>query len=100
MPISICLYSTNYTCVWVYYLTGCSHRCIVKLCECESEQETLVRYNLWPATPTITNTAIAFGILENLALLQMESHMPVQSFCQAMEGKVNLIPNKPQYVST
>ncbi|XP_050409529.1 uncharacterized protein LOC126824362 [Patella vulgata] len=52
----------------------------VQFCSCEMEAVTLIRYNLWPATPTSPKLAFDFKLMELCTVLQLECQMPTKSF--------------------
>ena len=67
-----------------FYLPGFQHLCKVMLCRCEDPANTLLRYNLWPATPTSPKVAFDVRFMEMLSVLQLECHLPAKTFCEAL----------------
>ncbi len=47
-------------------------RVAVMVCHCESTMETLIRHNLWPATPADPQLAISIKFLEAIRCLRIE----------------------------
>ena len=78
-------------------LPGTQHVCKVMLCRCEDPAVTLLRYNLWPATPTSQKVAFDVRFMEMLSVLQLECHLPAKTFCEALgylrSSYVNLASN-------
>ncbi|XP_076079987.1 uncharacterized protein LOC143050754 [Mytilus galloprovincialis] len=75
---------TFFSNIYAVDMKGTQHICKIQLCRCETAAATLVRYNLWPATPS--NPKIAFDIrfMELLSVLHLECHLPTKSFCDAL----------------
>ncbi|CAC5368601.1 unnamed protein product [Mytilus coruscus] len=84
MPMINELHRKDHACETAYNSTsyavdvkGTQHTCRVTLCRCEDPATTLLRYNLWPATPT--SPKIAFDLRgldthEVLGLLRQEEN--------------------------
>lgn len=67
--------------------TGFQHEVFAAFCKCESEAVTLVRYNMWPATPQNPTLAIHHQLLEWLEALLLEGCISVDAFCRAIDIK-------------
>ena len=68
---------------------GFQHLVNTSFCSCEPEAVTLVRYGLWPATPT--NPCLAFhqGLLIWMQALLLEGWISCDAFCRAVEYRIN-----------
>lgn len=66
----------------------CSFR--VSLCSCEPETCTLLRYELWPATPERPQMAFSIALLELFHYLSLECQVSVERFCNMLRWKNNL----------
>ena len=67
--------------------TGFQHEVLAAFCKCEPEAVTLVRYNMWPATPKNPTLAIHQQLLEWLEALLLEGCIGVDTFCRAIDVK-------------
>ena len=65
-------YSRNEGLLCVCVCTGFQHEVLAAFCKCEPEAVTLVRYNMWPATPKNPTLAIHQQLLEWLEALLLE----------------------------
>ena len=54
-------------------------------CSCEKEAITITRYGFWPATPEQPKVAFEIDFMELATVLQLESHLPIRSFCDALQ---------------
>lgn len=64
---------------------GFQHRVCVGFCACEPEAVTLVRHNMWPATPKNPSLAFHQDLLLWLESLILEGCIGVDAFCQALD---------------
>ncbi|XP_047671797.1 uncharacterized protein LOC113660582 isoform X4 [Tachysurus fulvidraco] len=62
----------------------------VKMCACEPETCTLLRYGLWPATADKPQTAFSISLLELFVCLSLECQVSVEGFCNTLRWKNNL----------
>ncbi|XP_057297873.1 uncharacterized protein LOC130628863 [Hydractinia symbiolongicarpus] len=69
---------------------GCLHQCEVWFCTCESEFSKLLKYDLWPSTPTKPSTAISIKLLDQFVALQMEGKISFTSFIDGMSWKTGM----------
>ena len=67
------------------FLKGNQHNLSVVFCHCEPEAVTLIRYNLWPATPSSPIQAFHFDLLDWLEALLLECQVAVKDFVHALE---------------
>lgn len=56
----------------------------MQFCRCEKEAVTIVRYGFWPATPDLPKVAFEIDFMELSTVLQLESQLPIRSFCDAL----------------
>lgn len=54
---------------------------------CESEFMKLIKFDLWPSTPTKPSTAISMQLLDQFISLQMEGKISFTSFIDGMSWK-------------
>ena len=87
-------YITIYTCVLHVYglegilivfnhihtLLGIHHYINITFCHCEEETTTLIRYHLWPASPTRPVMAFAFDLLDRCESLLLECQVALSNF--------------------
>ncbi|XP_071150238.1 uncharacterized protein [Mytilus edulis] len=59
----------------------------VQFCSCEQEPITLLRFNLWPASPKHPRLAFHVQLLMLLNGLLLESHVLVKSFCAVLTAR-------------
>ena len=59
----------------------------VSFCECESEPSTLLKYGLWPATPSEPQTAFSISLLELFHNLSLECQVSVEGFSNTLRWK-------------
>lgn len=64
----------------------------MKFCKCEMESVTLVRYRLWPSTPEAPRVAFDVKLMEMAVVLQLEGHLSLKSFCDAIVQSQNGFP--------
>ena len=75
------LYKLLIICYWTMHIG--IHNTKVNFCDCRKDAITLVRHNLFPASPKLPVTAFHFTFLEFFALLQAEGYLAVQAFAAA-----------------
>ena len=78
---------------------GFQHSVSVSFCSCEPEAVTLVRYNMWPATPANPQLAFHQDLLLWLESLQLEACIGIDAFCRALEHKVGRYVRKKVYTA-
>lgn len=66
---------------------GHLYQCEVWFCMCESEFMKLIKFDLWPSTPTKPSTAISMQLLDQFISLQMEGKISFTSFIDGMSWK-------------
>ncbi|CAG2250597.1 unnamed protein product [Mytilus edulis] len=66
---------------------GRQHLRHVQFCSCEQEPITLLRFNLWPASPKHPRLAFHVELLMLLNGLLLESHVSVKSFCAVLTAR-------------
>ena len=66
-------------------IVGFQHLVHVEFCTCEPEVVTLVRNNLWPATPKSPTLAFHYDLLLLLESLVLEGCIGVDAFCRALD---------------
>lgn len=71
-----------------YAETGVQHHLMVSFCRCEDEATTLLRMNLWPATPQQPSLAFQFQLLDSYESLLLECQVALRDFVTSLE--VNL----------
>ncbi|XP_064400690.1 uncharacterized protein LOC135346605 isoform X5 [Halichondria panicea] len=68
---------------------GCFQHCVcVTFCKCEPEAVTLVRHNMWPATPATPTLAFHQDLLLWMESLLLEGCIGVDAFCRSLEYKI------------
>ncbi|CAG2254524.1 unnamed protein product [Mytilus edulis] len=72
--------------IYAVDVKGSQHVCKINLCRCEDPAVTLLRYSLWPATPTNPRISFDLRFMELLSILQLECCLPAKSFCEALEA--------------
>lgn len=83
--------------VWVYcfaFFAGKQVSATITFCSCETEAETLIRYNLWPATPTKPRVVFAFSLLEWHEAMLLEAKVPTLAFCHAIRWMNKMSPRQ------
>ncbi|XP_061170780.1 uncharacterized protein LOC133180253 [Saccostrea echinata] len=84
---------TTYTKILaVISLSGHQHKINMQFCKCEKESITLVRYRLWPSSPETPRVAFDFKLMELAVVLQLEGHLSLKSFCDAIIQSQNGFP--------
>ena len=73
---------------FIHSLLGVQHHVNVTFCHCEEEATTLIRYRLWPASPTRPVMAFAFDLLDRCESLLLECQVALCDFVASL--KVNL----------
>ena len=68
--------------------TGFQHSVNTWFCSCEPEVVTLVRYEMWPATPSNPLLAFHQALLLWMEALLLEGCIGLDAFCHALEYKV------------
>lgn len=56
------------------------------------ESVTLVRYRLWPSSPEAPRIAFDFKLMELAVGLQLEGHLSLKAFCDAIIQSQNGFP--------
>lgn len=74
--------------IHIHTLLGIQHHINVTFCHCEEEATTLIRYCLWPASPTRPVMAFAFDLLDRCESLLLECQVALSDFVASL--KVNL----------
>lgn len=74
-----------YIVMFVGLYAGFQHQVLGTFCKCEPEAVTLVRYNMWPATPKNPTLAIHRDLMEWLQALLLEGCIGVDAFCRAID---------------
>ena len=64
---------------------GRPHDTDVQFFNAENESCTFVRYKLWPGSPRSATIAFQFALLDFQRMLQLESHVSLQSFCSVIK---------------
>ena len=77
-----------------YFFVGVEHSIIFVYCNCEALAVTLVRANLWPATPHYPRYAFSFHLLDLAESLLLECHVALKDFCEALYFRCPLPPSK------
>ncbi|XP_064384583.1 uncharacterized protein LOC135333546 isoform X3 [Halichondria panicea] len=67
---------------------GFQHCVCVTFCKCEPEAVTLVRHNMWPATPATPTLAFHQDLLLWMESLLLEGCIGVDAFCRSLEYKI------------
>ena len=71
-----------------FALTGFQHLVNTWFCSCEPEAVTLVRYEMWPATPSNPSLAFHQDLLLWMEALLLEGCIGVDAFCRALDHKI------------
>lgn len=74
--------------------SGYLHECCVYFCSCDEELNSLVQYNVWPATPTKPLTAVSMELLFTFIALQLEGKISLLSFCDALSWKSGILDHQ------
>lgn len=64
----------------------------MQFCKCEMESVALVRYRLWPSSSESPRVAFDFKLMELAVVLQLEGHLSLKSFCDAIIQSQNGFP--------
>lgn len=77
---------TSYTKqIVVVDMKGRKHETVIGCCKCEAEACTLVRFNLWPASPTSPIMAFQCSLMELQRMLFVEAQVSTYAFCSTLE---------------
>ena len=68
--------------------TGFQHLVNIWFCSCEPEAVTLVRFEMWPATPSNPSLAFHQDLLLWMEALLLEGCIGVDAFCRALRYKL------------
>ncbi|XP_014669631.1 PREDICTED: uncharacterized protein LOC106810710 [Priapulus caudatus] len=63
---------------------GRQHSVQLTVCSCNSAAVTMLRYGLWPSTPTNPQVAFTIELMELLRLLVLECQVSVKGFCEVL----------------
>lgn len=78
-------------------ILGTQHQVRVVFCQCESEPVTLLRLNLWAATPSRPTLAFSIDLLLRMKIVMLDCQVAVMDFAQALETHSKLLgPDYPQ----
>ncbi len=81
----------------ILWFMGIQHQLCVVFCHCEAEPLTLLRLNLWAATPTRPTLAFSTDLLLKMKIMMLDCQVAVMDFAQALETQSNLLgPDYPQ----
>lgn len=86
--ISVCIMTLNI----FFLISGHQYRVDLQFCKCEMESVTLVRYRLWPSSPEAPRIAFDFELMELAVGLQLEVHLSLKAFCDAIIQSQNGFP--------
>ncbi|XP_038047894.1 uncharacterized protein LOC119738130 [Patiria miniata] len=70
--------------IQVFDEKGRLHNCWLVTCSCEEECASLVRLNLWPASPDQPRVAFHMDLMNLLHFLLLEGHMSLKGACQSL----------------
>ena len=70
------------------------HKIYLLTCNCEPLAVSLVRANLWPATPTNPKLAFTFNLLEWAEALMVECHLALKYFCTSLHYRCPFVSFK------
>ncbi|XP_046546001.1 uncharacterized protein LOC124256103 [Haliotis rubra] len=59
-----------------------------QFCKCELEPITLIKFNLWPASPKHPKLAFHTDLLRWIHGLSVECHVSVKGFCEALSARL------------
>ena len=56
-------------------------------CGCEPVAVTLIRFDLWPASPKDTREAIHMDLMQSLRSLLLEGQVAIKNFCESLKWR-------------
>lgn len=56
-----------------------------QICRNEAPSVTLMRYDLWPASPTQPKVAFQIAVMELQQVLQLEAQVSLKAFCDMVK---------------
>ncbi|KAK6187290.1 hypothetical protein SNE40_005353 [Patella caerulea] len=71
--------------VLAFNIKGIQQDVSINFCPCEDAALTLLRFGLWPATPSAPRVAFDVELMELLSVLQLECQTSTKSFCEALK---------------
>ena len=80
-------------CIIIFSL-NCYRSFIFVYCNCEALAVTLMRAQLWPATPHYPRYAFSFQLLDLAESLLLECHVALKDFCEALYFRYPFPPSK------
>ncbi len=86
LSVVLCVCFIIYFFTSITLITGSFHSTILTFCGCETEVQTLLRNNLFPATPKQPQLAFTFQLLDWLEAVMLECHVAVQDFVSAVNS--------------
>ena len=69
---------------WDVFTIGMEHSIFFVYCTCEALAITLVRAELWPATPTSPKFTFSFALLDWAESLLLEAQVSLKDFCSSL----------------
>lgn len=80
----VIVYAILVLCDIFLWPTGMEHSILLVCCGCEPLGVTLVRAQLWPASPAHPRYAFSFSLLDWAESLLLECQVALKDFCQAL----------------
>ena len=74
----------------VFYALGRQHLVFIERCDCEEFSITLVRHNLWPASPDNPTVAVSIELMLLMKSMVLECHVSAKKFFDAVWHKDSL----------
>ena len=79
-------YMHRATLITIYLVNvGVEHTLLFTCCDCECVANTLIRANLWPATPHYPRYAFSFALLDWAESLLLECQVALKDFYNALK---------------
>ena len=72
---------------FIVWILGRIHATSIRFCRLEDKAITLIRHQLWPATPKNPTVAIHTDFLASMEAMLLEGHTPTKAFLDAYAHK-------------
>ena len=84
-------------CNWIF--SGRQHIVVMTVCSCEPHAATMLRYNVWPSSPSNPYVAFHLELMEWFRILVLECQVSLHGFCKALKHRFGSTwqPNQEVY---